>query len=481
VLSGAATEENDQSYALDHEGNCKTPAVQFTATEIARAVAGTLHSGPAGGKAETPGAAGQTVVTGVVIDSREVAGGELFVPIVAERDGHDFLDQALAAGAAAYLTSRMPIEGSATPAVVVDDTGRALLALGAHARGRLDGPGRDRVVGITGSVGKTTVKDLTAAALETQFVTHASPRSFNNELGVPLTLANSPADVEAVVIEMGARGRGHIAQLCEVARPTVGIVTTVALVHAEMFGSIEAVAAAKGELVEALPSSGTAVLNGDHPLVAQMASRADARVLTFGLDAVGLDVTASAVELDDELRPSFHLHSPFGGAYVFLRARGEHQVMNALAAAAAAMACGIEPVDVARGLASARLSPWRMELERTSSGAIVLNDAYNANPTSMAAALRSLAALNVSRRVAVVGVMAELGPDGPTEHRRIAKLADELGIALIAVDAPDYGVPVAADVDAALQQLGALEDGDAVLVKGSRVAGLERLAARLVS
>ncbi|MEY2433950.1 MAG: UDP-N-acetylmuramoyl-tripeptide--D-alanyl-D-alanine ligase [Acidimicrobiaceae bacterium] len=445
--------------------------MRFSATEIARVVGGDLVSG----------ATADADVAGVAIDSRLVSGGELFVPIVAERDGHEFIAVAVANGAVAYLTSNgpVPVDGAAL-AIKVNDTGRALLELGTAARSRLSAEVGDRVIGITGSVGKTTVKDLTAAALAPRYTVQSSPRSFNNELGVPLTLANSPDDVEAVVVEMGARGRGHIAQLCDVARPTVGVVTTVALAHAEMFGTVDEVAAAKGELVESLPSNGTAVLNGDHPLVIGMASLAEARVLTFGLDTSGLDVTASAIELDDELRPSFHLHSPWGGADVSLPVRGVHQVMNALAAASAAMACGGLPEEVARGLANAVLSPWRMDLQRTARGAIVLNDAYNANPTSMEAALRSLAALPAVRRIAVVGVMAELGAVGPDEHRRIADLADDLGIELIAVAAPDYGVSLVRDIDGALEALGPLVADVAVLVKGSRVAGLERLVDQLL-
>jgi UDP-N-acetylmuramoyl-tripeptide--D-alanyl-D-alanine ligase len=417
-------------------------------------------------------------VDGVEIDSRAVKPGQLFVPIAAERDGHEYIADAVRSGANAYLTSAA-LEPVDATAVVVADTGRALIDLGTHARTRLP----DRVIGITGSVGKTTVKDLTAAALSASFVgaVHASPRSFNNELGVPLTLANTPDGVEAVVVEMGARGRGHIALLCEIARPTVGIVTTVALAHAEMFGTIEEVAAAKGELVEALPPDGAAVLNGDHPLVVAMASRTTARVVTFGIDRAGLDVTASAITIDDELRASFRLHSPWGGADVQLPVRGAHQVMNALAAAAGAMASGAEPAAVAEGLRTASSSPWRMDLQRTTSGALVLNDAYNANPTSMEAALRSLAVLPARRRVAVLGVMAELGPGGPAEHRRIAELARDLGIDVIAVDAPDYQAATVSGIDGALAALGPLADGDVVLVKGSRVAGLEQLADRLLA
>ncbi|MBW3579727.1 MAG: UDP-N-acetylmuramoyl-tripeptide--D-alanyl-D-alanine ligase [Actinobacteria bacterium] len=411
------------------------------------------------------------VVDGASVDSRRVRAGELFVPVVAERDGHDFVPAALAAGAAAYLTSRPPQGGTA---VVVDDTVAALAALAGYARSRLPA----RVVGITGSVGKTTVKDLLASALSQRWRTAASAGSFNNELGVPLTLLGAGDDAEAVVVEMGARFPGDLRYLCGFARPTVGVVTAVNLVHTETFGSLEDVARAKGELVEALPVEGTAVLNADDLLVAAMAGRTSARVLPYGLGHG--DVRAEGITLDAELRPSFHLRSPWGDAEVTLAVRGGHQVANALAAAAAALTCGVDPEAVATGLGHASASPWRMALTRSPSGALVLNDAYNANPTSMLAALRALAALDASRRVAVLGTMAELGEVSRREHANVAAAAAGLGIEVLAVDEPAYGVEVVDDVDAALDALGELGEGDAVLVKGSRVAGLERLAADLL-
>lgn len=414
-----------------------------------------------GGSTRAPDVA----VEGASIDSRTTVPRNLFVPIVAERDGHEFVGAALAAGAAAYLTERDDDAG-----IRVASTAQALLDLGLAARARLP----ERVVGITGSVGKTTVKDLLAAALATTYRTAASVRSFNNELGVPLTLVNAPDDTEATVIEMGARGPGHIALLCRTGRPTVGVVTVVAAAHTEMFGSVDDVARAKSELVEALPPDGTAVLNATDERVRAMAARTQAQVLLFGGDG---DVVAHGVRLDDELRPSFRLRSPWGDTDVRLAVRGAHQVDNALAAAAAALACGAPLDAVAPGLGAAVLSPWRMQLERTPTGALVLNDAYNANPTSMAAALRSLAALPARRRIAVLGTMAELGATSDDDHRRVARLAADLGITVLAVREPSYGVDAVDDPAAALGPLG---EGDAVLVKGSRVAGLERLADALV-
>ncbi len=437
--------------------------MHLLASQIAAATGGTLH-GP------------DVQVDKAGIDSRAATPGMLFVPIVAARDGHDFIASAVAGGAAAYLTERAPDPGLGATAIQVADTAVALADLGREARRHFP----DRVVGVTGSVGKTSTKDLLAGVLETTFVTAASEKSFNNELGLPLTMLGAPDDTEAVVLEMGARGVGHIALLCEIASPTVGVLTRVEGVHLEMFGSLEDVARAKGELVEALPSDGLAVLNADHPVVAAMASRTQARVLRYGL-AADADVRAADVVLDDQLRASFRLLTPWGSASVALGARGEHQVPNALAAAAAGGGLGVPVEAIAAGLAGARLSGLRMELSTTDAGVVVINDAYNANPTSMAAALGSLARLAARRRFAVLGTMAELGPDGPAAHREIARQARELGITVIAVDEPAYGDDVlhAAGVDGAVAALGELGDGDAVLVKGSRVAALERVAQAL--
>lgn len=435
--------------------------MELTTDEVAAAVAGEVF-----GRA--------TVVRGAGIDSRTVGGGELFVPLVAERDGHDFIGAALAAGAGAYLTSG-PIE--AGTGVRVDDTAIALARLGAFARSRLP----DRVVGITGSVGKTSVKDLLRVVGGTTWRTHAAVGSFNNELGVPLTLVNAPDGTELTVVEMGARGMGHIAELCAVARPTVGIVTVVAGAHLERFGDLDTVARAKGELVEALPDDGIAVLNADDERVVAMASRTAATVVTFGVRAG--DVRAEGLALDDDLRARFWLRSPWGDVEVHLGVAGEHQVTNALGAATAALALGVDPAAVAQGLAGARLSAMRMDLQTLPSGARLLDDAYNANPTSTVAALRSLAALPARRRVAALGTMAELGAGSDSAHQEVAAAAAELEVQVLAVAEPAYGQGAVhvADCDEALAWLRQddLDDQTAVLVKGSRSAGLERLVAML--
>jgi UDP-N-acetylmuramoyl-tripeptide--D-alanyl-D-alanine ligase len=418
-------------------------------------------------------------IDGASIDSRSDVGGRLFVPIVAERDGHVFIDAALDAGATAYLTARADTTGR--PAVQVDDTLRALGDLGRLARTRL----ADRVVGVTGSVGKTSTKDLLAAVLTTTYRTCANEASFNNEMGVPLTLLSAAEDTEAVVTEMGARGIGHIAMLCALARPTVGVVTAIAGAHLEMFGSVAEVAVAKGELVEALPASGTAVLNADFDLVAGLATRTEASVLRYGIDRADVDVHAEGLALGDDLRPRFTLRSPWGSAPVHLSAHGAHQASNALGAAAAGLAVGVELEAVVDALGRAALSPMRMDVRRRADGLVVIDDTYNANPTSMAAALRALAAVDAKRRIAVLGEMAELGATSADEHRAIADLAGSLGIAVIAVGTTQYGpgthvVGGTGEVVILLGGAGVgLGDGDAVLVKGSRVAGLESVARRL--
>jgi UDP-N-acetylmuramoyl-tripeptide--D-alanyl-D-alanine ligase len=437
--------------------------MRFTTDQIAAVTGGEVFGRP-------------SAVDGASIDSRVLLPGQLFVPVVAERDGHDFIGTAVAAGAGAYLTAG-PI-GAGT-AVRVDNTAAALTALGAAARDRLG----HRVVGVTGSVGKTSLKDLLAATAGAVWRTTASVGSFNNELGVPLTLCNAPDDTECAVVEMGARGRGHIEDLCEIARPTVGVVTAVAGVHLELFRTIEEVAEAKSELVASLPVDGTAVLNADDERVVAMAAATAAAVLTFGVDAG--EVRAAHVTLDEHLHSRFELRTPWGSAPVHLPVAGRHQVTNALGAAAAALSLGAPLEAVVEGLGGARLSAMRMDLIRSEDGFRVLDDAYNASPTSVEAALRSLVDLAADRRFAVLGTMAELGDDAAAHHHDVAVLAAELGIAVISVAEPRYriaGPDAVADTDAAVARLRELGvgDGDVVLVKGSRSAGLERVVRGLV-
>jgi UDP-N-acetylmuramoyl-tripeptide--D-alanyl-D-alanine ligase len=430
--------------------------MRFRASDVASATGGTLF-GP------------DVALDGVSFDSRSVRAGQLFVAIVAERDGHDYIPAALAAGAGASLTQREPGHGTA---IVVADTAAALLALGAWGRSRLHA----EVIGVTGSVGKTSTKDLTRAALGAGLRTFANEKSFNNDQGLPVTILAAPDDTEALVLEMGMRGFGEIARLCAVGRPTIGVVTRVAAAHTERLGGIDGVARAKAELVEALPASGAAILNADDPRVRAMASLTDAEAILFGR-AEDAQVRLVDLRLDELARPRFTVVSPWGTVDVALGVSGEHMAINAAAALAVAGRCGVDLAGAAAALELASLSPWRMEIARTASGAVLINDAYNANPASMRAALETLAQMEVrGRRIAVLGVMAEL-EDPVSDHRTIAELVRDAGIELVAVGTDLYGQ---APVDDPVAAIGSLAGDDALLVKGSRVAGLERVAALLL-
>ncbi|MFZ9628880.1 MAG: UDP-N-acetylmuramoyl-tripeptide--D-alanyl-D-alanine ligase [Ilumatobacteraceae bacterium] len=435
--------------------------MRFWAHEVAEMTGGRLH-GP------------DLAIDGTDFDSRSIGPGQLFVPLVAERDGHDFVGAALERGAAAYLTSRAPMGGTA---IEVDDTLRALMRLAQGMRGRFDGP----VVGVTGSVGKTSTKDLARAALAAGRRTWANEKSFNNEQGLPTTVLNAPADSEVMVLEMGMRGFGEIAALCDIARPTIGVVTRVAEAHSDRVGGIEGVARAKAELVRALPGNGIAVLNADDERVRSMETFAPCTVLTFG-ESADADVCLERVELDASARPAFTVRTPWGAVEARLAMSGRHMALNAAAALAVAGASGVDLHAAAAALGGVGTASMRMHIERSTSGAIVVDDTYNANPTSMRAALDALVDLPARRRLAVLGLMAEIS-DAPVEHQSIAQYASARGVDVIAVGTDLYGVPSVdtpgAALDAIAARYGDLGDGDAVLVKGSRVAGLERAAAAL--
>ncbi|MCW2595521.1 MAG: murF [Jatrophihabitans sp.] len=434
-------------------------------------------------------------VTGCVeFDSRAVSSGGLFVALPGERvDGHDFVAAATAAGAVASLVTR-PVDG---PSIEVADGFAALAALAAAVIRRLPDT---VVIGVTGSSGKTSTKDLLARVLAQAGPTVAPPGSYNNELGHPYTVLRATPATRFLVLETSARGIGHIRYLTEIAPPRIGVVLNVGSAHLGEFGSRDAIAQAKGELVEALPpgaSGGVAILNADDPLVAAMAERTAARVVTFG-EAAGADVRAEDVRLDDLGRPTFALVTATSRIRVALRLIGAHHVGNALAAAAVAVECGMTLGDIATALAGAPASRWRMEVTERADGVLVLNDAYNANPESMRSALNTLAAVGQARRAAggrtfaVLGPMAELGADGPAEHDAIGRLAAELDIShVIAVGEPARPIQHGAalegswhgesrwvpDVDTALAVLRAeLREADVVLVKASRAASLERVA-----
>ncbi|WP_269302626.1 UDP-N-acetylmuramoyl-tripeptide--D-alanyl-D-alanine ligase [Aeromicrobium sp. HA] len=422
----------------------------------------------------------------VVIDSRRVTPGCLFVAIPGEHvDGHDYVEASLDAGAVATLATRA-VPG---PHVIVDDPVRALGRLAADRLASLRSETDLQVVAITGSQGKTSVKDLVAHVLRTDGATVAPEGSFNNELGVPLTVLRADAGTRHLVLEMGARGIGHIATLCEIAPPDVSVVLNVGTAHAGEFGGLDRTAQAKGELVEALDEHGTAVLNADDERVAAMASRTRGRVLTFG--RAGQVRLVGDVTLDDAGHPRFVVEADGLTLDATVPQLGAHHAINAVAAVAATSALGV-PVEAAvHALTTATAtSPMRMERHETAGGVVVVNDAYNANPESMAAALRTLAGLAPGRGVAVLGEMLELGEDSPAQHHRIGRLAADLGIArVIAVGAGAAEIARGAgsaglqvdDVEAAVDALSAsLDAGDVVLVKASRGARLERVVEALL-
>lgn len=407
------------------------------------------------------------LVSSVGFDSREIQSGSLFVALTAERDGHEFISAAAQAGAVVCLQSRPEFADSRLLSIVVPDTALALMDLARVMRQRLSA----QVVGLTGSAGKTSTKDLILAAVGASRPVWGNQRSFNNEQGLPVTILNAPDHTEVLVLEMGMRGHGQITQLCEIAAPQVGLVTNVGYAHTERVGGIEGVAKAKGELIAALPASGTAILNADDPRVMAMVDRGPASVLTYG-DALGADVRISGLVLDVMARARCTVETPWGRYRLELRVPGAHMAHNAAAAFAVAGVCGADLTAAADALTRAEVSAMRMQIGRTLGGAVLVNDAYNANPTSMAAALEALSAMEANRRVAVIGVMAELD-ESERQHREIAQLARDLGIEIWPVGTDLYGLPPIAD---AVMAIGELGEADAVLLKASRVAGLERIA-----
>jgi UDP-N-acetylmuramoyl-tripeptide--D-alanyl-D-alanine ligase len=431
------------------------------------------------------------LVTGpVIIDSREAAPGSLFAALPGARtDGHAFAGAALAAGATAVLAAR-PVGG---PALIVPDV---QAALGQLARAVIDRAPGLTIIGITGSAGKTTTKDLTAQLIETLGPTVAPAGSFNNEIGHPLTVLKITEQTRYLVSELAARGLGHITELCQIAPPRIGAVLCVGHAHAGEFGSLERIAEAKGELPAALPADGVALLNADDFRVAAMAARTRARVVTFGRSP-GADVRAEQVRTDDAGRAMFTLVTPAGSAPVRLRLYGEHHVSNALAAAGLAEQAGMAVPDIAAGLSAAvARSRWRMEVTRLPDGVTIVNDAYNANPDSMRAAIAALATMARGRRgFAVLGHMTELGDDADRLHEEVGAAAAGAGLAgLIVVGeeaapmlagakaVPSWPGELLSVPDAAAAVLAVRErarDGDVVLVKASHSIGLERVALAL--
>lgn len=451
--------------------------IGLTLAEIAAITGGVSYGDPS---ARVPGVA--------VIDSRSTQSGDLFVAIAGEHvDGHDFVAAAIAGGAAAVLCSHRVD----APCVVVGD---ATAALGLIAHEILQRRDDLTVIAITGSQGKTSAKDLIAHVLSDTAPTVATVGSLNNELGVPLTVLSVNTDTRFLVLEMGARGIGHIRTLCAIARPDIGVVLNVGTAHIGEFGSVENIAIAKGELIEAIGTDGTAVLNADDPRVMRMAARTNARVLTFGAEG---ELEFFDLSLDVGGEPHFTLsyhpeaRAEHAEVSVHIPQLGAHHAVNAAAAAAVGIAAGLRLETIAAALSTATtVSPMRMAKMVRADGVTIINDAYNANPESMSAALRTLVAMGGNGQTyAVLGEMLELGSASPDSHQQIGRLAADLGVdhvvvvgpgaAKIADGAGDLAIQVA-DVAAAVKFLTArIGAQDVVLVKASRGARLERVAEAL--
>jgi UDP-N-acetylmuramoyl-tripeptide--D-alanyl-D-alanine ligase len=467
----------------------------------------------------------RTIVTGTVeFDSRAVTPGSLFLALPGARsDGHDFAASAVAAGAVAVLAARpvgvpavvvTPAVGDSSASVLEHDrdgSGSAVLAalgmLAAEVAARLVADGLT-IVGVTGSSGKTSTKDLLAVVLSPLGDVVAPPGSFNNELGHPWTVLRATTDTDYLILEMSARHPGNIAALAAIAPPNIGVVLNVGTAHLGEFGSRQAIADTKAELPQAVPASGVVVLNIDDSAVSAMAAKTDARVVR--VSRIGpADVWADAVALDELARPRFTLH--YGeelATEVQLAVHGDHQVANALCAAAVALECGATGEQIAGALATAvPVSPHRMAVVTRADGVTVINDAYNANPDSMRAGLQALAWMARAgaderaerRSFAVLGEMAELGEDAISEHDRIGRLAVRLDVSRLvvvgsgrsmsamhqgAVMEGSWGAEATRvdDADAALALLRSeLRSGDVVLVKASNSAGLAKLAQLVIA
>jgi len=442
------------------------------------------------------------MLNGVCVDSRAVDAGCVFVALAGGRtDGHAFVPDALRAGARGAVVTRWDeasqeaLEASGrrdAPIVRVRDALGAVAALARYHRGRLACP----VVGVTGSTGKTTTKDFLAAALGGDLRVTATLSNRNNELGVPLTVLDAGTETDVLVVEMGMRGPGQIAELCEIARPTLGLITNIGQTHIELLGTQEAILDAKGELVRAIPAMGAVFLNGDDAWSLRLADVSVAPVVLYGLGE-GCDVRARDVVLDDDGCPTMTLEAGGQSVTVTLPVPGRHNAYNAAAAAAVALHCGVTLDSIAAGLGAVRLSEWRMQVFSVASGVTVINDAYNANPTSMRAAVDTLAGMRPEgRRIAVLGDMRELGSLSELAHFRlgedvarahvdvlvtVGELGRRIAEGALAEGMDPASVRVCATTEEASEVLDdVLSSGDAVLVKASRSMGLERVVEGIV-
>lgn len=433
--------------------------------------------------------------SGVSTDSRTVRAGEIFVALQGERfDGHDFVGDAVKRGATAAIVSKpnLGIDAAAGIALIqVPDTLEAMGRIAAAHRSLFSIP----VVAVTGSVGKTTTKDMTAHILSQRFEVLKTEENYNNEIGVPLTALQLEPSHQAAVFEIAMRGPGEIAYLARIVRPTIGVVTNVGVTHIERLGSAQAIAAAKAELLQEMGPDSVAILNADDEHSACLRGAAKGKVLTFGIERPA-DVTARDVSMGEMAASEFRIAAGKEQAPIRLRVPGRHNVLNALAAAAAALEAGASIEDVRKGLEGVTLGKHRLQVLKSARGFTILDDCYNANPASMVAALEVLGQIRADRHMAVVGDMLELGPHAAEMHRDVGRDAATHGLALL-VAVGDHAhhlregalsgmtpeqVILASDVEQCADIiLQGARPGDAVLVKASRAMALERVVEKLAS
>lgn len=415
--------------------------------------------------------------SGIAFDSRSLRRGEAFVALGGDADGHDYLSSAAAAGAPFAIVRRGKSIDALT-CIEVDDCDAALTALGRHCRERLTATLDGRVIGITGSVGKTSTKDLVLAVLRSQFMNaHGPEKSLNNDIGVPVTIINSPEACDALVLEMGMRGFGEIARLCEVGRPQIGVITEVGDAHGERVGGVAGVIRAKAELLQALPESGIAIVNSDSVNAMKTVHNISAHVVTFGSSETA-SVRFEIVSVDERGCCTVRFTAENQSAVGVVPLPGTHMASNAAAAVAVGISCGIGIGRCVEALANVQSAPQRMQWMTGPRGLRILDDSYNANPVSVAAALRTIAETPAARRCAVLGVMAEV-TDSAAAHQEIAALCRQLGIELLSLETDLYGTS-AMTVTQIVATLSELDSNNVVVVKGSRMAATERVVHALI-
>jgi len=436
----------------------------ITASEVASVAHGTLVGLDCG-------------ASGIAFDSRTLRSGQAFVALGGDADGHDYLQAAATAGAPFAIVQRGR-STSALTCVEVDDCDAALTALGRHCRERLSGSLEGRVIGITGSVGKTSTKDLVLAVLRSKYANaHGPEKSLNNDIGVPVTIINAPDECDALVLEMGMRGLGEIARLCDVGHPQIGVITEVGDAHSERVGGIEGVIRAKAELVQALPSSGVAIVNSDSVNAMKTVHGIAARVVTFG-SSESASVRWEIVSSDDRGCCTVRFTAGDESAVGIVPLPGIHMAANAASAVAVGITCGIGIAQCVEALSTAQSASQRMQWVTGRNGVRVLDDSYNANPISVAAALRTVAETPAKKRYAVLGVMAEV-LHSDRAHRDIAELSSQLGVELLALETDLYGTTALSLTEIASTLIG-LDSNAVVLVKGSRIAATERVVQALL-